>query len=68
MSDTAHGRILWTAFAAALLPFGACGGAGEIPAVVPQVEHGDAPVGRSPQFPSQIELELCDRRVPTPRC
>jgi hypothetical protein len=67
MSNITWAGFLGPAFAA-LLVFGACRGAEDIPAVVPNVETADEPKGHSPRFPSQIELELCDRRVPAPRC
>jgi hypothetical protein len=66
MSNTTHLQIVGTAFAA-LLTFGACGDAEDIPAIVPNVEPDEAPE-RSPHFPSPDELKLCDRRVPAPRC
>ena len=66
MSHTGRTRIFCTALAT--LSLAACQGVEDIPALVPHVEPSDPRVDRSPLFRSQTELELCDRRVPPPRC
>lgn len=65
MSKNRYARLTGTA--CAVLAFAACD-PGLVPGPVPNVEPPDEPIVRNPDLPTPYELELCSRRVPTPRC
>jgi hypothetical protein len=67
MSNIKSARIIGTA-CAALAALAACGGTRQVPGHLPNVEPPHEPIFRLDDLPTPDELELCDRRVPLPRC
>jgi hypothetical protein len=66
MSHTKY-RINGTA-CAALVALATCGGPGHVPGLGPNGEPPHEPIVSHDNLFTPEELELCDRRVPTPRC